>query len=112
MKIILTVEEANLETKLDPRFGRAAYYLIVDPETMQWEAQPNSAVTQQHGAGIAAAQWVSEQGVGAVISGDFGPNASSVLGSAGIQMFLFKTEQTAQEAISSYLNGSLQPFNT
>ncbi len=110
MKILLTVQEAKLESKLDPRFGRAAFYLIVDPETMQWEAQANPAVTQQHGAGVAAAQWVSKQGIEAVISGDFGPNATQILGSTGIQMLLFKTEQTAPEAINSFLNGGLQSF--
>jgi predicted Fe-Mo cluster-binding NifX family protein len=87
MKILVTASSEDLNGPIDPRFGRAPYYVIFDtsnPDAVQ--ILPNSNAASPSGAGIAAAQFVASQGVGIVVSGAFGPNASSVLSSAGIQM--------------------------
>ena len=107
MKIILTTIQPDLETELDPRFGRSAYLLVVDPHTMEWQAEPNTGAGAGGGAGVHAAQLVSKLQAQAVISGHFGPNAFDALCSAGVEMYQFGNYRTAREAIQGFLEGKL-----
>jgi len=108
MKILLTTTSPDIESDVDPRFGRGAYFLIVDPDTLEWQAEPNPALNATGGAGIQAAQYVTGQKCEAVISGDFGANAYNALNTAGIAMYLFGSCRTAREAIDHYKTGQLQ----
>jgi predicted Fe-Mo cluster-binding NifX family protein len=85
-KICITSEGEDLEANLDPKFGRAHYFLVVDPDTMMFEVleNPNKDVAQ--GAGIQTAQFISSKNVGTVLTGDCGPNALRVLQSSGIKV--------------------------
>ena len=42
MKIAISATGTTLDAEVDPRFGRCQYFIIVDPETMQFEALENS----------------------------------------------------------------------
>jgi predicted Fe-Mo cluster-binding NifX family protein len=77
----------SLDAPVDPRFGRCVNFIIVDTETMQFTIQPNPGMVAGQGAGIQAAQILSERGVQAVVAGNFGPNAFQVLSAAGIRVF-------------------------
>ena len=87
MKIAISAGEPQFEAKLEPRFGRCAYFLIVDSETQNWKPMQNPAVEAMGGAGPQAAQFLADQDVEAVISGEFGPNAYTALEAAGIRMY-------------------------
>ena len=76
-----------LESEIDPRFGRCRCFLIVDPDTLKFEALDNAGIAASGGAGIAAAQAVINRGVEAVITGNLGPNSHQVLSRAGIKVF-------------------------
>lgn len=108
MKIALTSLSPNLEVEIDPRFGRSTILLIGASETQEWQAHPNPGTTVRGGAGIRAAQLLSDQNVEAVLSGDFGPHAYTALEKAGIPMYLFGTCRTAREAIAGFQAGSLE----
>jgi len=108
MKIILTTVSPDIESELDPRFGRCGYLLIVDPDTLEWQAFPNPRVAAPGGAGIRAAQFVTDQKCEAVISGDYGPNAYNALKAAGLPMYLFGSCHTPREAIERYKTGQLE----
>jgi predicted Fe-Mo cluster-binding NifX family protein len=95
MKIAITAGEPGLETTLEPRFGRCDYFLIVDTESQKWESMQNPAAEAMGGAGPQAAQFLADQDVEAVISGEFGPNAYSALEAAGIRMFRAQIEGTS-----------------
>jgi predicted Fe-Mo cluster-binding NifX family protein len=41
MKIAVSTAEDSLDSQIDPRFGRCQYFLIVDSETMDFEALSN-----------------------------------------------------------------------
>lgn len=112
MKVLITVTSPNFEASLDPRFGRAAYFLMVDSETLEWEAQPNSAVHASGGAGIKAAQFVVNSGCKAVISGDCGPNAFDVIDAAGVAMYVFGSSQNVQEALNNLKEGKLEQLGS
>jgi predicted Fe-Mo cluster-binding NifX family protein len=108
MKIILTTTSPNLDSEVDPRFGRGGYFLVVDSDLPEWEAHPNPGVGAAGGAGTLAAQFVANQKARAVISGDFGPNAYNALDAAGIEMYLFGTSRTGREAIERFKAGNLE----
>src|SRR4030042_581334 len=86
MKICVSATANNLEAQLDPRFGRCLYLVIVDSETMQFEAIPNTAAGATGGAGIQAAQTIANKGVKVVVTGNVGPNAFGALTAAGIEI--------------------------
>lgn len=86
MKIAVSSTGPSLDAEVDPRFGRCMYFLIVDPDTMEFEAVENTSAMASGGAGIASAQTVSGKGVEAVLTGQCGPNAYQTLSAAGIQV--------------------------
>ena len=86
MKICVSATANNLEAQLDPRFGRCFYFVIVNSETMQFEAIPNMASGATGGAGIQATQTIANKGVKVVITGNVGPNAFGALSAAGIEI--------------------------
>lgn len=93
MKIAITAGEPQFEAKLNPRFGRCAYFLIVDTETQEWIPMQNPAAEAMGGAGPQAAEFLVDQDVKAVISGNIGPNAYTALEAAGIDMYRAQVEQ-------------------
>ena len=107
MKIIVTAEGNDLTAPTSPRFGRCATYVLVEPETMAYEAVPNPAASASGGAGIQAAQFVIERGAQAVLSGNLGPNAADVFRVADIPVYL-NNEPTVQTAVEAFNDGRLQ----
>jgi predicted Fe-Mo cluster-binding NifX family protein len=110
MKIVITTTSPDITAEIDPRFGRASHFLIVDPDTLEWQAIPNPGVTASGGAGIRAAQFICDQKVDAVISGDFGPNAYDALKEAGISMYIFGSSRTVQETLENFKSGQIEPL--
>ena len=108
MKITIASSGENLDSQVDPRFGRCPYFLIVDSETEKFEAVENTAGQAARGAGISAAQVIANKGVGAVIAGNFGPNAVNVLSTSKIKIFGGVSGITAKEAIKKYKAGELK----
>jgi predicted Fe-Mo cluster-binding NifX family protein len=108
MKIILTTSSPDLNSDIDPRFGRGANFLVVDAETLAWQAHPNPGVSASGGAGSLAAQFVAKEKAQAVISGDFGPNAYEALEAGGVAMYLFGKSRTALDAIQRFKAGQLE----
>ncbi|NHJ14223.1 MAG: dinitrogenase iron-molybdenum cofactor biosynthesis protein [Candidatus Thorarchaeota archaeon] len=100
-KICVTSTGNTLEAQIDPRFGRCAYFVIVDPETFEFEAIPNAAVSASGGAGIQAAQAVSSKGVEAIVTGSVGPNAYSALASSAIKI-MTGASGTVKSAVEMY----------
>jgi predicted Fe-Mo cluster-binding NifX family protein len=111
MLILVSAQQADLDSLVDDRFGRAEWYIKFDSESKQWQALENPGVNNSKGAGVAAAQFVVDQSVDLVISGDFGPNAASALKAAGVKMVVFgENSGSAREMINLYQQGSLATF--
>src|SRR5690554_4216951 len=108
MKILLTTISPNLESELDPRFGRGAYFLMIDPESLEWNAVANPAVNAPGGAGVQAAQFAKDNDCGAVVSGDFGPNAFDAFKAAGIPMYLYGSCWTVTDVLERFKKGQLE----
>ena len=107
MKVAVAASGNNLDAQADPRFGRCNYFVIVDTDTMAFEALDNTAAAQGSGAGIAAAQLVANSGAEAVIAGNYGPNAFQALAAGGLQLYTGATG-TVGQAIEAFKAGQLQ----
>jgi predicted Fe-Mo cluster-binding NifX family protein len=110
MKIAVSATAPQLDAGLDPRFGRCRYLLVVDSDSMEFEAIENPAMSAPGGAGIQAAEVVARQGVGAVITGECGPNAYQVLSSAGITVFT-GASGTVRDVVGAFKRGELSPIS-
>ena len=108
MKIAVSSTGTDLGSPIDPRFGRCAYFLIVETDDMSFEACNNENIALGGGAGIQSAQFVSSKGAKVVLTGSCGPNAVQTLAAAGIELFVGRTG-TVKEAIEAYKNGALRP---
>jgi predicted Fe-Mo cluster-binding NifX family protein len=106
MKICVSAVANSLDAQLDPRFGRCPYFVIVDSETMQFEATPNIASGAMGGAGIQAAQTIASKGVKVLITGNVGPNAFQALAAAGIKIVV-GAFGTVREVVEKYKRGEL-----
>ncbi|HIE13877.1 TPA: dinitrogenase iron-molybdenum cofactor biosynthesis protein [Candidatus Bathyarchaeota archaeon] len=107
MKVAVSSTGPSLDSQLDPRFGRCAYFIIVDTENFEFEAIPNTAQYVAGGAGIQAAQIVASKGVQAVITGNVGPNAYQALSAAGIKIII-GAYGTVKDAVMKLKSGELK----
>ena len=107
MKIAVTSKSNNLESEIDPRFGRCSYFIIVDIDTMGFESISNESSMASGGAGIQAAQTVAKAGVEVVVTGNMGPNAFQTFSAAGIKVFT-EADGTVKESIEKYKKGELK----
>ena len=105
MKFCVTAISGSLDAQIDPRFGRCPYFMIVDAETMKFDAVPNISAGAMSGAGIQAAQTVASKGVAVLITGNVGPNAFQALSAAGIKV-VTGAFGTVIEVIEKYRRGN------
>jgi predicted Fe-Mo cluster-binding NifX family protein len=101
MKIAVTSTGTDMDSSVDPRFGRCPYLAVVDLESGQLEAVVNPFQNSSGGAGIQAAQWVVGKGVGALLTGSCGPKASAVLEDADIEV-ISGVSGSVREAAKSF----------
>jgi len=95
MKLAVSAFGNNLNSQIDPRFGRCAFFLVVDSKDMSFSAFRNEGSELGGGAGVQAAQFVASKGAGVVITGNCGPKAEKALAAAGIELL------TGQQGIIS-----------
>ena len=105
MKIAITSRDSEISSEVDPRFGRAACFLIYDLEDDSFEFIENEqALNTPSGAGIQAARHVVDSQVKALLTGHCGPKAFKALQSAEIDIYT-GVSGTLQEAIEAYRQG-------
>jgi predicted Fe-Mo cluster-binding NifX family protein len=107
MKIAVSAAGNTLDSMIDPRFGRCQYFVIVDPDTLQFEVSDNANAMAGGGAGIATAQSIAAKGVEAVLTGNCGPNAYQVLSAAGIKV-ITGVAGKVKDAVHDYKAGKYQ----
>ena len=108
MKLAITSTGKALDSNLDPRFGRAAYFIIVDPETMAFEVVENSQnLNLTQGAGIQAGKTIVDNHVDVVITGHCGPKAFKVLQQAGVKVVTGAGGRVT-DAVAQFITGKLE----
>ena len=107
MKVAVTSKGQDLSSDVDPRFGRAPYIIIVDTETMAFEALDNSTnVNAFKGAGIQAATMVADKGAEVLMTGYCGPNAFKTVSAAGVKV-VNDISGTVEDVIVNFKGGNL-----
>jgi predicted Fe-Mo cluster-binding NifX family protein len=107
MKIALTSMGPALDDEIDARFGRCQYFLIVDPNSLEFEAVKNPNTALGGGAGIQSAQLMGDRNVSVVLTGNCGPNAFQTFGAAGIKVITGVGGQVRQ-AVEGFKSGTLK----
>jgi predicted Fe-Mo cluster-binding NifX family protein len=107
MKIAVSSMGTDLDAQVDPRFGRCQYFVIVNSDTLEFEAMENPNISAMGGAGIQSGQLMADKGVQVVLTGNVGPNAFQTMSAAGVQIITGVTG-TVKEAIQRFNSGQLQ----
>jgi predicted Fe-Mo cluster-binding NifX family protein len=86
MKAAITSTGQELSSLVDCEFERSLFFMIIDVATMRVEAVANPHVDAMSGAGIQSAQFIANNAVEIVFTGDCGSNAFETLKAAGVQV--------------------------
>lgn len=107
MKIAVTSKGTDLNSEVDPRFGRTRYFLVVDSETLDFRVVENTQnLNLPQGAGIQSSKTIVDTGADVVITGNCGPKAFKALSSAGVKISVEFTGRVI-DAVQRYKNGML-----
>jgi predicted Fe-Mo cluster-binding NifX family protein len=106
MRIAVTSTGETLDSEVDPRFGRAACFVVVDTETMDFKMIENASTAAAGGAGISSAKTVVDAGVEAILTGNCGPNAERTLRAAGVKLYT-GVKGTVSQAVQLFKDGKL-----
>ncbi len=110
MKVAVTANGKDLKAHVDPRFGRAAYFIILDPDTKEYQVVENAqSMELPQGAGIQAGKKIVENKVDVLLTGNCGPKAFKVLNAAGIKVVI-NAEGTVEEAVEKFKKGELGDY--
>ena len=110
MKIVVSSSGKDLDSQIDPRFGRCAYFVIVNTDDMSFETFENESTALGGGAGVQAAQFVTSKKIPVVVTGNIGPIAVRALSAAGVKVITGQTG-TVIKAVEDYKMGKLIGVN-
>jgi len=111
MRVAVSCQEENLDAEVDPRFGRASKFLLVDTDTLSFDVVENKqSLDLPQGAGIQAAQNIIAHRPDAVLTGNCGPKAFKVLQAAGVAVVV-GVKGTIREAVKAYTDGKYTAAN-
>lgn len=107
MKLAASATGKELDSQIDPRFGRSAYFIIIETDDMSFEVFENENIGMNTGAGISSANFIVSKEIKALLTGNCGPKAMQVFSAAGIDVFTGQTG-TVKDAVGNYKKGLLQ----
>jgi predicted DNA-binding protein (UPF0251 family)/predicted Fe-Mo cluster-binding NifX family protein len=107
IKVAISATAPTLDADIDPRFGRCRYFIIVNPETMEYETLDNTETVVGEGAGIATAKILTGKNIDVVIMGNCGPNAYDALKAAGIKV-ITDASGKVKDAVKDLKDGKLK----
>lgn len=107
MKVAVAASAPELDAPIDQRFGRCSWFVVVDTDTMDFEALENPGALAGTGSGVAASQLIADAGAEAVVAGSIGPNAIGALKAGGLRMFK-AGGGTARDAAIAAAKGELE----
>ena len=108
MKITVSATGKDMSSNVDPRFGRAKYFIVVDTDTNEAAAHDNAQnLNAAQGAGIQAGETVARLGAAAVVTGNVGPKAFRILNAAGVKVYLCG-QMSVVDAVGMFKTGELK----
>jgi len=111
VKVAVTSQGPDMASEVDPRFGRAKFFIVAETDTGEFTAHDNAQnLNAVQGAGIQAAQNVVNLGVGAVITGNVGPKAFTTLQAGNVKSYTGATGSVS-DAVEQLKAGQLECVN-
>ena len=107
--VAISTARKSLDAPVEGLFGRARFFILADPDTLEWEAEDNMhSLSSQQLVGIMTAQNLVRKNIHTVMTGKCGSKAFNELKAAGIQVIL-DTEGTVREALEKFIRGDFSP---
>jgi predicted Fe-Mo cluster-binding NifX family protein len=107
--IAVSANGKKLEARVSPLFGRARFFIIIDPSSLEWEAWDNLGnLSAAQGIGVLTANRLARHNIRTVLTGSCGPKAFRELQDAGIEVVL-NAQGTVRQALASFQQGRLAP---
>jgi predicted Fe-Mo cluster-binding NifX family protein len=109
MTIAITSTGNTLDSKISEKFGRCSYFIIIDPDTMNFAAIQNPAEHMQGGAGPKAAEIIINKRASVLLTGHVGDKAEEALKRGNIKIYDQLTENlSVKEALNIYISKQKQ----
>ena len=107
MIICITSQGEERSSNVDPRFGRCSYFCFYNTESGEYRFEPNQFASGVGGVGVQTSEYMAQQDVKAILTGQVGPNAFKTLNAAGIDVYP-RAEGTIEAVVQSFLNGEYE----
>jgi len=108
MKVCITAQGPTPAARVEERFGRAPYFILMDTSTRSFEALENRYAEAYGGVGPKAAQLLIAHGVEALVSGQVGGNARYVLAAAGVAVYVYRSGGSVMDAFEKFMGNLLE----
>jgi len=107
--VAISANGKDIDAGVDPRFGRARFFILVDPVTQDWEPFDNLAnLSSLQDVGILTAKNLTKNRVvQTVVTGNCGSKAFEELKGAGVKVFL-NAQGTVRQALNRLSLGELE----
>jgi predicted Fe-Mo cluster-binding NifX family protein len=107
--VAISANGKDLDARVEPRFGRTRFFVLVDPDSEDWEPYDNLAnLSSLSNVGILTAKNLTKNRVvQTVVTGSCGPKAFEELTGAGVKVFL-NARGSVRQALSQLRLGELQ----
>jgi predicted Fe-Mo cluster-binding NifX family protein len=102
---IPVMEDRGLGSRVNPHFGSAPLFVVVETESGTCRTIPNGNQHHEHGA-CQPLRALAGESIDSVIVGGIGMGAVEKLRAAGIRVFISRLE-TVQETLAAFKDGSL-----
>jgi predicted Fe-Mo cluster-binding NifX family protein len=106
-KICFPSTGESLDSKIDSRFGRCAFFVVVEVEDgkiLNIESEKNNGINQNNGVGISAVEQISKMGANVLITEDLGPRAQNLIEQLNIEVL--EDSGIIKEALERYLKNN------
>lgn len=108
MKVAVSSQGPDLESRFDPRFGKAMFFVVVNTDTGQFEVRDNGEhLDAMMGAGIQTACHVAAMGVDSVITDNIGHRGFTRLERNDVKMYVGATGSVGN-AVEQFKSGQLR----
>jgi len=107
MKIAIMSTHNRLDSPVETDFGKSYYLLIVDTDTMEFEAFPSTDIDIVSGMGVRTAQLIANKGAEAFLTYYCGPFSFETLSMIGVKV-VTGVKGTVREAIDNFKQGKLK----
>lgn len=104
MKLVVTATGPTLDAQVEYQFGRTPFFIIIDPESMNYQVIPNPNAGVGGGADIQSAQLLSGRDIDYILTGNCDPNACYIFEAAGINLIVDVTG-TVRQAVANFKSG-------